>query len=114
MRLKRPWPGCWAPAAKRESAIAVKAPVLCRHTRSRSGFRGGLVLIVPIVLVVLSLAGGCALPPPVKPWQKEHLARPEMSLDVGAPDLRYSDHVYVSREGSAGGSGIGGGGCGCN
>jgi len=28
--------------------------------------------------------------------------------------LAYSEHMYFSREGTHGGAGVGGGGCGCN
>lgn len=49
-----------------------------------------------------------------KPWEKGNLARPEMSMAGDALDLRYTQHVYQSKEAAAGGAGVGGGGCGCN
>jgi hypothetical protein len=50
----------------------------------------------------------------VKPWQKGTLAKPEMEL-AGDPIDKYVDeHIYFSKEGSTGGSSVGGGGCGCN
>lgn len=51
---------------------------------------------------------------PVKPWQKATLARADMALDADAQDLSIDDHIYFSKESSAGGRGFAGGGCGCN
>lgn len=48
------------------------------------------------------------------PWDKQHLARPDMALDYDSLETRYSDHIHYSREGTTGGWSIGGGGCGCN
>jgi len=64
------------------------------------------------LLLLLGLAG-CATEP-VKPWQKEHLARSDMSPESDPAAIRFMEHIYFSREGTSGGSGIGGGGCGCN
>ena len=68
-----------------------------------------------LVLALLAVFGvtACAVQP-VQPWQKEHLANPQMGLDHDRLDARFSEHIYFSREGSSGGAGIGGGGCGCN
>jgi hypothetical protein len=49
----------------------------------------------------------------VKPWQRELLAQPGMSLDA-APTTQADQHMLESREASAGGFGGSGGGCGCN
>ena len=66
--------------------------------------------IVAPVLILLALAG-CA---GVQPWERDVLARPEMSLDNAALDAAIDDHIYFSKEASSGGRGFGGGGCGCN
>jgi len=50
----------------------------------------------------------------VKPWEREVLARPDMQLDSNALDTAFDDHIYFSKEGTSGGRGFGGGGCGCN
>jgi hypothetical protein len=50
----------------------------------------------------------------VEPWQRDVLARPEMSLDANPLDAAIDDHIYFSKEASSGGRGFGGGGCGCN
>jgi len=66
-------------------------------------------------LLLLSMAvlllGGCTV---VEPWERDVLARPEMSLDASPLDAAIDDHIYFSKEGSSGGRGFGGGGCGCN
>jgi hypothetical protein len=64
------------------------------------------------ILVALSL-GGCAHVG-VKPWEREVLAREDMQLDANVLDAAIDDHVYFSKEGTSGGRGFGGGGCGCN
>ena len=65
-----------------------------------------LVLCLPL----LALAG-CAA---VQPWERDVLARPDMSLDNAPLDAAIDDHIYFSKEASSGGRGFGGGGCGCN
>lgn len=70
--------------------------------------RGGLFASAAILLTVL---GGCTV---VEPWQRDVLARPEMSLDDSPLDAAIDDHIYFSKEASSGGRGFGGGGCGCN
>lgn len=63
-------------------------------------------------LIVLALtASGCTT---VQPWERDVLARPEMSLDANPLDAAIDDHIYFSKEASSGGRGFGGGGCGCN
>jgi hypothetical protein len=64
-------------------------------------------------LMALSLLTGCA-GLGVQPWEREVLARPEMSLDAHPLDAAINDHIYFSKEASSGGRGFGGGGCGCN
>lgn len=58
--------------------------------------------------------GGCATLEPPRPWEKQYLAKPQMQFDADPLDARLTQHVYQSKEGAAGGYGIGGGGCGCN
>ncbi len=73
-------------------------------------------------LTLLSLASGCSAPAlgpllglePVNPWEKGNLARPAMMFDTNSLETRYVEHIYTSREAASGGSGVGGGGCGCN
>jgi hypothetical protein len=67
------------------------------------------------LLVLLATTGmqGCAHVG-VKPWEREVLARDDMQLDANALDTAFDDHIYFSKEGTSGGRGFGGGGCGCN
>jgi hypothetical protein len=66
---------------------------------------------------LLAALAGCAhTRPPVQPWQREHLAKRGMRLDM--PDElaedRFRQHWLGAREGSDLGFGEPGGGCGCN
>ena len=63
-----------------------------------------------LCLVLLALSGCVG----VQPWERDVLARPEMSLDTAPLDAAIDDHIYFSKEASSGGRGFGGGGCGCN
>lgn len=68
--------------------------------------------LVPALLSA-ALLGGCALTP-VQPWEKGMLAKPAMGLERDRLEAKYAEHTYSSKEGSAGGAAVGGGGCGCN
>jgi hypothetical protein len=58
---------------------------------------------------------GCATVDPPKPWEKGDLARPSMRFDADPLAAKVTQHIYQSKEGTAGGGGaVGGGGCGCN
>ena len=62
-----------------------------------------------------SLFMGCSLVKEVKPWEKETLAKPIMQFGGLHPEVTtFESHVYFSKEASRGGSGVAGGGCGCN
>jgi uncharacterized protein DUF4266 len=63
------------------------------------------------LLLVLLGVGGCAR---VKPYEREFLAKPIMVLDRDPQATILEQHVYEYREGSTGGYGSAGGGCGCN
>ncbi len=68
-----------------------------------------LTLIIPILI---STTGCASLG--VEPWERDLLAKKEMSLNAAPIDAALDDHVYFSKEASSGGKGFGGGGCGCN
>jgi len=67
-----------------------------------------------VVTLVVALLGGCASFAPPQPWEKQYLAKPATQFDTDRLDVRNTQHIYFSKEGAAGGYGIGGGGCGCN
>ncbi|MBC7620577.1 MAG: DUF4266 domain-containing protein [Candidatus Saccharibacteria bacterium] len=64
--------------------------------------------------LVLAALGGCSATPTVQAWEKGNLARPEMGFERDALDAKFTDHIYFSKEAASGGTGVGGGGCGCN
>lgn len=49
-----------------------------------------------------------------KAFEKEKLAKKEMTIEGDAHDGRLAQRIYTSRENASGGYGVGGGGCGCN
>ena len=63
------------------------------------------------MLLALLAATACA---PVRPWEREHLARPEMGWDPDPLAAALASHIQFSKEGSLRGGAAGGGGCGCN
>jgi hypothetical protein len=50
----------------------------------------------------------------VQPWERDLLAKKEMSLTSSPIDTALDDHIYFSKEATSGGRSFGGGGCGCN
>ena len=66
-----------------------------------------------LVMIMLALSG-CSIGTAVQPWEKETLARPEMTFEGDKLDTAYTEHIYSSKEAASGGAGVGGGGCGCN
>jgi hypothetical protein len=65
---------------------------------------------VLLLATFVALLAGCVA---VKPYERELLAQPGMSVDP-TPDVEAEQHMLQSREASAGGYGASGGGCGCN
>ena len=69
------------------------------------------------MLIACSLCSGCSfhpIQPWVKPYERDHMADPIMSFNRDPVATEYTAHVYGVREGSRGGEGGAGGGCGCN
>jgi hypothetical protein len=66
-----------------------------------------------LLLVTTSVfsAAGCVV---VKPYQREYLSERAMRPASEAAEDRFRAHWQESREGSIGGFGAAGGGCGCN
>lgn len=65
-------------------------------------------------LVLILVTTGCQLEPWVKPYERELLAEPIMSLSRDPIADKYRQHVYDVREGARGAGVSQGGGCGCN
>lgn len=68
-----------------------------------------LVIMLPSLLFT-----GCASLERVQPWEREVLASPIMQLEPDSLEASMDEHILSTREGSAGGFGTAGGGCGCN
>ncbi len=70
-------------------------------------------MVIAMAICTLFLFTGCIKD--VKPWEKETLAKKSMK-EAGTNPLtkKYVEHIYYSKEASRGGSGVAGGGCGCN
>jgi hypothetical protein len=66
-----------------------------------------------MILGVAAAVSGCATWG-AAPYEREFLAQPEMQVGANPIQSAYDDHIYFSIEGSSGGRGFGGGGCGCN
>ena len=66
---------------------------------------------IVVLCLALPLLASCAT---VEPWQRERLARWDMALEPDPLEAQQRDHVYFSKEGTAGRVGAAGGGCGCN
>jgi uncharacterized protein DUF4266 len=62
-------------------------------------------------VLILVGAVGCVR---VQAHQREHLAKPTMNPQAAPLEQKLDTHVHEYREGSMGGTGVGGGGCGCN
>ncbi len=67
-----------------------------------------------MLVVIVTQTVACSIEPWVKPYERDRLADPIMSLDPHPVSTAYMHHVYEAREGSRGAAGSAGGGCGCN
>ena len=63
------------------------------------------------VLIVVLVGAGCVR---VKPYQREALSMRPMNGAAESGEDKFRQHWQDSREGSTGGYGGAGGGCGCN
>ena len=69
-------------------------------------------MIRALALAVLSLAvSACAS---VAPYQRGHLARPDMAFEDSPGAAKALEKVFVAKEAASGSSSVGGSGCGCN
>jgi hypothetical protein len=64
-------------------------------------------------LLALLSSAGCGRYA-VRPDEKEYLADRIMQPDFDGQEAASDEHILTNREGSAGGNGAAGGGCGCN
>ena len=74
---------------------------------------GALMRSALAAVLALGLSA-CGSITPVQAWEKGTLARTDMRLEGDVLETGFNEHIYTSREAASGGSGVGGGGCGCN
>lgn len=70
-----------------------------------------LIFLLSLIVAAGGLFSGCTT---VQPWERGNLADYTMRVDRDPLYNSMTEHIYFSREGSSGGRGVGGGGCGCN
>ena len=73
--------------------------------------RAARPLLVIVALIAASTLLACAT---VKPHDRAALADPAMQFEGEPHENAALTHVIDNREGSAGATGVSGGGCGCN
>lgn len=73
-----------------------------------------LMAVATVVFITLGAAGCSNIKPWVKPYERDKLADPVMSLSRHGKADSYMHHVYQARESARGSEGGSGGGCGCN
>ena len=83
----------------------------CPHRARAGNPRPGSRNVTALAAVCLLAASACAT---VAPYERERLARPDMELGRNADAKAGEEHATAYREGSSGGTGSSGGGCGCN
>ena len=70
--------------------------------------------LLNLSILLAIILTGCTPKMTVSPMERYYLADVVMKADRDPLSQKMNDHAYFSREGSRGGRGIGGGGCGCN
>lgn len=68
-------------------------------------------LLISLILTLSTFFAGCQT---VQPWERGTLAGYDMRPDRDPLAGHLAEHVFFTRESTSGGSGVGGGGCGCN
>jgi hypothetical protein len=71
-------------------------------------------LLILGAAALLAVTACAPIEPWVKPYEREHLADPIMSIGGDPVSSSYLDHVFEVREGARGATGGSGGGCGCS
>lgn len=93
----------------------MNTPNWFRLAVGRRSFRSCLTVrfgLRSMALAALAISGvGCS---GVQPWERATLTTYAMRPDRDPLAGAMGEHIYFSRESSAGGRGVGGSGCGCN
>lgn len=100
---------------------ADSAGVRCAHDSSlatayslQPTARATVAKIALAIFATAALSACGNIEPWVKPYERQALADPIMSLDPHPVSSAYMHHVFEAREGARGALGSAGGGCGCN
>jgi uncharacterized protein DUF4266 len=64
-----------------------------------------------VLAAALLFLAGCA---PVAPYQRGHLARPDMAFESSTGIAKAMEKTFPAKEAASGAGAVGGGGCGCN
>jgi len=73
-----------------------------------------IALLACLTITACSTVKNMSSSEEVKPWEKDVLAQQAMQFPQDKMFSYSDDHIFFSKEASTGGSGVGGGGCGCN
>jgi hypothetical protein len=84
------------------------------HQAAASAPRALPLRLAAAVGLALALAGCSSWEPWVKPYERERLADPIMKVQRDPLSAKHFEHVHEVREAARGGTGVQGGGCGCN
>jgi hypothetical protein len=71
-------------------------------------------LVLCAALAACLLSACSPIQPWVKPYERERLADPLMNPNRNVLSSKHHEHVREVREAARGGTGVQGGGCGCN
>lgn len=77
----------------------------------QSSFKALGALIGSLLMILATTSCGKQA---VRASEKEFLADRIMQFDADTQEAAADEHIHSNREGSTGGRGTGGGGCGCN
>ncbi len=83
------------------------------QSSSKATTSGLRALFVATALAATFAIGACGKQA-VRASEKEFLADRIMQFDSDGQETAAEEHILTNREGSSGGRGTGGGGCGCN
>jgi hypothetical protein len=80
------------------------------HLSGYSDNEGLMLKVISLCSVVMALSA-CST---VEPWERGTLATDVMAWQSDPLKASLDNHIYFSKEGTAGGGRAAGGGCGCN
>ena len=72
------------------------------------------IILISLLMSACSTLKNMNVSEDVKPWEKDILAQQSMQFPQDKMFSYSDEHIFFSKEASTGGSGVGGGGCGCN